>query len=602
MPEVRYPGLSGMTTDRAWAVLVCLSGWALVATGGSAKAAVQNSRYVFQPGRSAVVQTGGFAGVHWTYSLTGQFLLAVDRGAGTASFVQVDANAVDDSEYQRTLDVNQVFHMTSLRGTVVDETILSFMGMADDGSIIQVTATLQGETIRLAGQTVPPPNSADYFLYSLDASGQRKYSGGAGDPNDPYRIATAADLVALGQTPVDCGRHFVLTTDIDLDPNLAGQKAFDNAVIAGDANQANETSRFDGTAFSGVFDGNEHTISHLTIRGKGALGLFGVLASAAEVRDLGIVDVNIVGSGDCVGGLVGSNGWLTGNPGGRVTRCFSTGTVRGGGSVGGLAGLNLGALDSCYAQGTVSGCTAVGGLVGSNGLVLGTGGPVAGKVSRCYSTACVTGQEAVGGLVGAHGCVDIGQQELILACAEVTDSFWDTQTSGQPASAGGTGKATSVMEAASTFLAAGWDFVGETANGTADVWWVNEGKDYPRFWWQAVKAVRLPVIELDLASFDTQIASGVILVDFYATWCSHCTRQAPVLEEVADRLLGRARVAKLDVDKVSAVAKRYSVTSIPTLIVFQDGLVVRRFVGETSADVLVAAVLAAVDSVGQPTH
>jgi thioredoxin 1 len=250
----------------------------------------------------------------------------------------------------------------------------------------------------------------------------------------------------------------------------------------------------------------------------------------------------------------------------------------------------------------VSGCTAVGGLVGSNGAVLRTGGPVEGKVSRCYSTACVTGQEAVGGLAGTRGCVDIGQQEPVLACAEVIDSFWDTQTSGQAASAGGTGKATAVMQTASTFLAAGWELVGETANGTADVWWINEGKDYPRFWWQAAKAVRLPVIELDLESFDTEIASGVILVDFYATWCPHCARQAPVLEEVADRLLGRAGVGKLDIDKVNAVAKRYSVTAIPTLIVFQDGIAVKRFVGETSADVLVSAVLAAVDSLGKPTQ
>ena len=602
MSEVRDPRLSGMPTNRVWAVLICLSGWALVATGGSVQAAAQNSRYVFQPGQGTVVQTGGFAGVHWTYSVTGQFLLAVDRAAGTASFVQVDANAVDDSPYKRTLDVNQVFHMTSLLGTVVDDATLSFMGMADNGNLIQITATLQGEAIRLAGQTIPPAGSADYFVYSLDAIGQRKYGGGAGDPNDPYRIATAADLMALGQTPGDYGKHFILTASIDLDPNLAGRKRFDNAVIAADVNQANEAWRFYGTGFSGVLDGNEHTISNLTIKGKGTLGLFGVLASAAEVRDLGVVDVNIVGSCDCVGGLAGSNGWMAGTPGGRVTRCFSTGTVHGKGSVGGLVGANLGTLDSCYAQGTVSGSSGVGGLLGSNDVILTAGGPVAGKVRRCYSTAGVTGLEAAGGLVGNNGCVDIGKQDPILACAEVTDSFWDTQTSGQAASAGGTGKATAAMQTAGTFLAAGWDFVGETANGTTEIWWINEGKDYPRFWWQAAKAVRLPVIELDLTSFDTQIASGVILVDFYATWCPHCTAQAPVLEEVADRLLGRAGVGKLDIDKVNAVAKRYSVTAIPTLIVFQDGIAVKRFVGETSADVLVSAILAAVDSLGKPTQ
>src|SRR4030042_2425791 len=61
-----------------------------------------------------------------------------------------------------------------------------------------------------------------------------KYSGGTGGPNDPYQIATAADLIALGETPEDYDKHFVLTADIDLDPNLPGRKVFDCAVIAPD--------------------------------------------------------------------------------------------------------------------------------------------------------------------------------------------------------------------------------------------------------------------------------------------------------------------------------------------------------------------------------
>jgi len=63
-------------------------------------------------------------------------------------------------------------------------------------------------------------------------------------------------------------------------------------------------------------------------------------------------------------------------------------------------------------------------------------------------------------------------------------SFWDIQTSGQTKSAGGTGKTTAQMHAVKTFLAAGWDFVGETANGADDTWWIDEGKDYPRLWWE----------------------------------------------------------------------------------------------------------------------
>jgi hypothetical protein len=43
------------------------------------------------------------------------------------------------------------------------------------------------------------------------------------------------------------------------------------------------------------------------------------------------------------------------------------------------------------------------------------------------------------------------------------------------------------MQTASTFLNAGWDFVGEMANGTEDIWWILEGKDYPKLWWEAAK-------------------------------------------------------------------------------------------------------------------
>jgi len=66
----------------------------------------------------------------------------------------------------------------------------------------------------------------------------------------------------------------------------------------------------------------------------------------------------------------------------------------------------------------------------------------------------------------------------------VTSSFWDIQTSGQTISAGGTGKTTAEMKTRSTFTDAGWDFVGETENGTEDIWWILEGKDYPHLWWE----------------------------------------------------------------------------------------------------------------------
>ncbi len=62
--------------------------------------------------------------------------------------------------------------------------------------------------------------------------------------------------------------------------------------------------------------------------------------------------------------------------------------------------------------------------------------------------------------------------------------FWDTGTSSQPESAGGTGRTTAEMQTSGTFVGAGWDFAGETANGAKDIWWILDGKDYPRLWWQ----------------------------------------------------------------------------------------------------------------------
>jgi hypothetical protein len=57
--------------------------------------------------------------------------------------------------------------------------------------------------------------------------------------------------------------------------------------------------------------------------------------------------------------------------------------------------------------------------------------------------------------------------------------------SGQPTSAGGTGLITAEMQTANTFLEAGWDFIDETENGTDDTWWILEGQDYPRLWWES---------------------------------------------------------------------------------------------------------------------
>ena len=381
-----------------------------------------------------------------------------------------------------------------------------------------------------------------------------KYSGGTGEPGDPYQIATAADLIALGESPEDYGKNFILTADIDLAPNLPGGKVFEKAVIAPDA--GDPWGDFQNIPFTGIFDGSGHTISNLTITGKNYLGLFGELGTDAKIMNSGIVNVSITASGDNIGALVGKNSY------GTVTQCYSSGgTISGKGAVGGLVGSNCyGYIISCYSTSTVNSGSGeleyIGGLVGYNSYgtvaqcrstgVVGNnsytsseiayvGGLVGfnsyGTVTQCYSTSTVKGNNEMGGLVGTDSFGKItksyssgsilktGPSELphigglIGSCLKsyvyqcysttavsgrdaqglvgqlnygvITSCFWDTQASGYPSgSNGGIGKTTSEMKTLSTFTNAGWDFVGENANGTDDIWRICEPPDYPRLVWQ----------------------------------------------------------------------------------------------------------------------
>ncbi len=289
-------------------------------------------------------------------------------------------------------------------------------------------------------------------LFILPANA--KYGGGSGEPNDPYLIFTAEHLNNISADSTDWDKHFKLMADIDLSGFI-----YDAALIAPDSN--NLEPGFQGTSFTGVFDGNGHIISSLTIAGNEYLGLFGSL-SCATITDLGIVDVNIIGSGDYIGGLAGCNSE------GLISKCFSTGEISGRNNVGGLIGKHqYGELNNCYSTATVSGQTNIGGLVGSSEY---------GLLINCYSTGKTTGENFVGGLIGW----DESPYSTVIAC------FWDIETSGQINSAGGIGKTTAEMQTTDTFLDAGWDFVNETDNSNNDICWIDVSQNYPRLSWESI--------------------------------------------------------------------------------------------------------------------
>ena len=357
------------------------------------------------------------------------------------------------------------------------------------------------------------------------------YSGGSGVVGDPYQIATFEDLMQLSHEPNDYDKHFALSGDIDLDPNLPGRRVFEQAVIASDT--GSDELYFQGKTFHGTLRGNDYTIRNLTISAAAKadyLGLFGFLDLDAVVFNLKLESVRIEEGRENVGALAGCNT-------GSVVNCSSAGTIRGTKNVGGLIGIHAGSAYNCISAGSAGGEDNVGGLIGNShtgcvfccsstaavgggedlgGLVGSNNGRVfccfstgdvngdsdigglvgvnVASVSYCYSTGAVSGRDAIGGLVGGNrgpvnnsysiGMVIGDERSGGLVGREdeygnAPNCFWDKEVSGVDTSIDGSGLTTEGMQQADTYLDAGWDSVGESTNGLHGFWLI-ENSAYPR--------------------------------------------------------------------------------------------------------------------------
>jgi thioredoxin 1 len=95
------------------------------------------------------------------------------------------------------------------------------------------------------------------------------------------------------------------------------------------------------------------------------------------------------------------------------------------------------------------------------------------------------------------------------------------------------------------------------------------------------EVMAMAVLKIDGNNFEPEVlkSNQPVLVDFWASWCGPCRMVAPVVEEMADAYDGRLKVGKLNVDENQDIASRYQVMSIPTLVMFKDGVEVNRVVG-----------------------
>ena len=101
----------------------------------------------------------------------------------------------------------------------------------------------------------------------------------------------------------------------------------------------------------------------------------------------------------------------------------------------------------------------------------------------------------------------------------------------------------------------------------------------------------MSVLVLNNENFENEVIKSdkKVLIDFYADWCGPCKMQSPIIDEIAEELVGTVKVGKINVDDSPELAEKYSVMSIPTLIVIANGETQKQFVGLTSKSQILEA-------------
>ena len=288
----------------------------------------------------------------------------------------------------------------------------------------------------------------------LDKSFTTPLLTGNGTSADPYQIATLTDLKWVSEHSDIWNGSFIQTADI-IASETSGWNSGKGFSPIGDVT----------TKFTGSYNGQYHTITGLTINRPGGndynIGLFGVTTNAT-LKNIALLDCSIIG-GHNVGSLVGCMGYNSTLPS---------------------------SISDCYCTGNVSGIVLAGGLVGLSYI---------SSITNSYSTCKVTATANAAGLVNF---ADINNNTTITNC------FYDSNTSEQSDTGKGTPKTTAEMKMQSTFT--GWDFTGETANGTANIWAISstQNNGYPCFMSQITSPTAPTVTTQAVDGIATTTATG----------------------------------------------------------------------------------------------